>query len=145
MFCVQCGKENPQGASYCSACGKPVTSVADTIAAPQAAEVTPLSEGVRPPDRADVAGGKACPACGRLNPNAAERCGCGVSFISGVGSRIPPPYAGFWIRVAASVLDGLVIGAISSQCPPRPTPNSSRAARQDATVPSACTWHVPFP
>ena len=113
MFCVQCGKENPEGARYCAACGKAVARVADTITALLAAGGAPQSEGMRPPDRADVTAGKACPACGRLNPNIADRCGCGASFISGVVSPIAPSYAGFWIRVAASVLDGFVIGVLA--------------------------------
>ena len=113
MFCTQCGKENPEGARYCFACGKPVTGVDRTVVTPEiAAEQTPIHQSIGKPPAVPTAGGKACPACGLHSPSSAGRCDCGFSFISGVASPAPAPYAGFWIRVAASVIDAFVIAGL---------------------------------
>src|SRR5690606_7318159 len=60
-----------------------------------------------------------CIQCGKTNPDDARFCfACGnavggFSSISGVAVSAPPRYAGFWIRVAASVIDGLVIAVLA--------------------------------
>ena len=41
MFCPICGKENPEGSTFCAGCGKPIAGQAAPAAAPVAAPVAP--------------------------------------------------------------------------------------------------------
>jgi uncharacterized RDD family membrane protein YckC len=119
MFCVQCGKKNPDGARYCSACGTLVAVAAEP--APPSSISNPGFDAAVAADRMPQQGSpgaKVCPSCGLFNPATASRCDCGVSFVVGtpptVSHRtVSHRYAGFWIRVAASVIDSFVIAGLA--------------------------------
>ena len=56
---------------------------------------------------------KTCTRCGRANPESSTGCECGGSVIQGdrpdvVEARV----AGFWIRIAADLLDALILGGV---------------------------------
>lgn len=83
MFCQHCGQQLPEATTYCSSCGKPTAASTPPASAPG------LSAGAGLPAGA----GTATPL-----PSAATT------------SR-QPMYAGFWLRVVASIIDSFVIGA----------------------------------
>jgi|GEM_PF-2847170 len=62
MHCINCGRENSEGSTYCAQCGQ--TLVAETS-----------SE---------------CPHCGHQNPKFAPRCGNCDRVLDGVGSNLGP-------------------------------------------------------
>jgi hypothetical protein len=81
MFCPQCGKKNPDVASFCFNCGTtlsiPVPAVVATDVVPSAA----IDNIAYAPQRTtETAEGKQCPVCGLFNPGTAERCDCGHDF-----------------------------------------------------------------
>ena len=89
MFCTQCGRKNPNSAQFCFSCGRALVAGGESAVA----AATPLSIGrlvppaVAPYQRADT--------------------------VSTADVGIPSKYAGFWIRAAATVIDGFVIFGIS--------------------------------
>ena len=90
MFCTQCGKQNPDSALFCCACGRAVLAVAEPVvsvstSAPRAH--LPVASGARANQRAVP------------------------STIADATTR--SRFAGFWTRVVAFVIDGLVMFAIS--------------------------------
>jgi uncharacterized RDD family membrane protein YckC len=80
MFCTRCGVQVVEGNRFCQACGQEV-GVAVTAAEP--AEV---------------------PASAAFPPVAASSAPVYAT------ARAPLPYAGFWERVAAYLIDGLILG-----------------------------------
>jgi uncharacterized RDD family membrane protein YckC/ribosomal protein L40E len=80
MFCRNCGKEVSEQAEICINCG-----------------VKPLN------------GARFCQNCGaEVNPNAEICIKCGVKLHKAVGlANIQ--YAGFWLRLVAFIIDGLVV------------------------------------
>jgi len=85
MFCSKCGTPLPAGTTFCQNCGTPVSASAGTpaISAPAA----------------PVPSAYAAPAApGTVSPH-----------------WLPSPartYAGFWLRVVAHLIDGLLIGVV---------------------------------
>ena len=80
MFCSSCGATVKEGSTFCGTCGKPVSDI------------------VVPAPAAPVAG--AVVAAG------------GPAIIPGgmAAARDTGLYAGFWLRVVAAIIDGLLIG-----------------------------------
>lgn len=84
-YCPHCQSPNPDEAQYCRNCGY--------LLASKAAGAGPAATATA-----------ACPSCGAWVPSAAEYCpACGQQ----VGGRV---YAGFWIRLLAYIIDGVIIG-----------------------------------
>jgi uncharacterized RDD family membrane protein YckC len=101
MFCARCGQPLPGGAAFCPSCGTPVTQRGDRA---------PLGTGATP---ADPVGAPADPP--PLTPAAA---GAGV-VAEGFPGQTPVEgvlanerYGGFWRRVLAFIVDGLILGAV---------------------------------
>jgi uncharacterized RDD family membrane protein YckC len=90
MFCARCGKPVPEGAAFCPSCGAPVG--ASRISPP------PLD----PPPASEASGATAAvwpsPAAGAPAPAAP--------------AAVVVRYGGFWRRVLAFIVDGLIIGAV---------------------------------
>lgn len=97
--CPRCGELNPAGARFCHRCGH-------NLAGPP-----PGTIAASPP-----AGKKVCAACRTLNEPTATYCyKCGVKLPDQVlttAEAIGNP-AGFWVRVLASVIDNILIYAIT--------------------------------
>ena len=103
--CQTCNTLNPPGSRFCRECG---ASLAAGATGPGTANVAPSAE---------VSSGPAeCPRCRNLNePGAAYCYACGLPFDEArvpVGALFPAGRpAGFWIRVAAALIDGIVLMA----------------------------------
>lgn len=82
MYCMKCGNLIEQDAAFCGACGQPVGTAA--VAAAPAPPTTPVTEAAPPAQAAPV------PAVA-------------------VPAPLAYPYAGFWLRVAAYLIDGAVM------------------------------------
>ena len=55
-----------------------------------------------------------CPRCGRENAAGASFCiGCGAALAGDGGAAAPERYAGFWLRVIAAFLDGILTSFVS--------------------------------
>ena len=80
MFCSKCGTLITDGATFCSACGQATGAVVPVGTAP-----APLASG-RPPAYMAQA------------PAAA------------IARALPSPYAGFWLRVVAHLIDDVLLG-----------------------------------
>ena len=85
MFCSKCGTRLTEGMSFCSSCGQPVVALPTT---PSGVPATYSSPVVAP------AGGVP------------------VYASAPIAVALPSPYAGFWLRVVAHLIDGLVIGVV---------------------------------
>jgi uncharacterized RDD family membrane protein YckC len=85
MFCSKCGTRLTEGMSFCSSCGQPVVALPTT---PSGVPATYSSPVVAP------AGGVP------------------VYSSAPIAVALPSPYAGFWLRVVAHLIDGLVIGVV---------------------------------
>ncbi len=83
MFCSRCGKSLPEGAAFCPGCGAPVAAFQ--------VETPPAYPGA--PARASATEGPAT-APSASGPDSASS------------------YGGFWRRLLAFIIDGLVIGAV---------------------------------
>ena len=89
MYCSKCGTQLPDGTAFCGACGQPTGGVSQTVATPSVA----------------VAGGNAVPAYagpGYVTPYAP----------STVPAVLPSPYAGFWLRFLAYLIDSVLAGIV---------------------------------
>ena len=84
MFCSKCGTHLAEGTAFCTACGAPVSGPIPAVPMPG----TSLSPAMAP------AG--AVPAY----PNYP------------MAAALPSPYAGFWLRVVAYIIDSLVLGVV---------------------------------
>src|ERR1700720_3908217 len=80
MFCSKCGTLITDGATFCSACGQATSAVAPVRTAP-----APLASGLPPAYVAPT-------------PAAA------------IARALPSPYAGFWLRVVAHLIDDVLLG-----------------------------------
>src|SRR6266849_3990344 len=87
MFCMRCGKENPDQAKFCFSCGSPLpASALSAVIPPVVKNSAPESQVVEHPEiRAESVAvhrpsAKRCPSCGLPNRESAERCRCGHSF-----------------------------------------------------------------
>jgi len=94
MYCVKCGSVLAEGAAFCRVCGNPVS------ASPRPAEAVssavPLGSPVAPPLGAYI------PPAGSVNPS------------------LMAPYAGFWLRAVAHLIDSAILavafGAVIAIC-----------------------------
>ncbi|MGA8144849.1 MAG: RDD family protein [Candidatus Acidiferrales bacterium] len=84
MFCSKCGAQLMEGTSFCSACGQPASG---------------------PPAPAGVQSAYASPA---IAPGG----GMPVYQSAAMAMPLPSPYAGFWLRVVAHIIDGIVLGVV---------------------------------
>ena len=84
MFCSKCGARLTEGTTFCSVCGEPVGG-------------PPIAPGVptayAPPAIAPTGAVQAYP-------------------VAPMAMTLTSPYAGFWLRVVAYIIDGLIIGVI---------------------------------
>jgi uncharacterized RDD family membrane protein YckC len=86
--CPKCKAANVSQARFCHGCGNPI--------APPVASAR-----------------KMCPGCGKVNEGVAAFCySCGVALPATVSAQAVGDPAGFWIRVAATILDGVFVGFI---------------------------------
>ena len=106
--CRQCGSENPQDARLCHQCGASLDSQivhTDMRAAPN-----------RPPSGMQIS----CPRCARVNEPGSTYCySCGLALegvTTGVESEVwaGGMRAGFRVRFAAYVIDGVLLAAVVS-------------------------------
>ena len=93
MFCARCGKPLPEAAGFCPNCGAPV-------AAATAAFV--------PPAHVATAYG----ATGSTATPAAETMAGPPPGMAPPAAAVAVHYGGFWRRVVAFIVDGLIIGAV---------------------------------
>ena len=82
MFCSKCGAQLPEGTLFCTSCGQPVGG----LPAPAAVSPAYTSPGIEP--AASIPVYQSAPAAVPL----------------------PSPYAGFWLRVVAHIIDGITLG-----------------------------------
>ena len=92
VFCQRCGAQNPDDAEarFCRACGAPLPAVGQDAASPE-----PVAGAAPTPGPASTAT--------TTPPNN--------------GTQVPQPvtpYAGFWIRLAAYLIDGLILSTVGS-------------------------------
>lgn len=79
MYCSKCGTAIPQGAAFCSACGQSVYPHSTALSAP-------------------VFAPSAAPPIARSYTSVSQ------------GPQFPQSaYAGFWLRVVAAIIDGILI------------------------------------
>jgi uncharacterized RDD family membrane protein YckC len=91
MFCSRCGTSLVEGTTFCTNCGAP-----QGIAAPVAA---PIGSPIGAPVAAYPPSGAIAPPMGAVPMNYAP---------------VPVmPYAGFWLRAVAYLLDGLIVGVVT--------------------------------
>ncbi len=103
MRCPSCGRDNPADAAFCANCGAALQH--------------------------------RCPRCGQTAPADAAFCpNCGFAFASGSPPQegpapqpsavpvplpaltpavIPEEYVGFWIRLVAAIVDGIILGVVN--------------------------------
>jgi uncharacterized RDD family membrane protein YckC len=89
MYCSKCGTQLPDGTAFCGACGQPAGGVPHTAVTPSVA----------------IAGGNAVPAyagAGSVTPYAP----------SVVPAVLLSPYAGFWLRFLAYLIDSVLAGIV---------------------------------
>lgn len=89
MYCSKCGTQLPDGTAFCDSCGQPTGGVPQTAVRPSIA----------------VAGGSAAPAY--AGPGSVS------SYVpSAVPAVLPSPYAGFWLRFLAYLIDSVLAGIV---------------------------------
>ena len=89
MYCAKCGGLIDEGALFCPKCGQATPRVSESLPV-----VTPLS----PPPSVSAASGYAPPPVA-LTPAV-------------MTPHVTRPYAGFWLRVVAHLIDAAILGAI---------------------------------
>ena len=98
MFCTKCGNMAPEGARFCRTCGQPLEAPAASLE-----ETSPLSATLEPaPVIAAVPAAAAAPMPSYMPPMAPPA----------AAIALPAPYAGFWLRVVAYLIDGAIMGAV---------------------------------
>jgi uncharacterized RDD family membrane protein YckC len=91
MFCSKCGAQLAEGTKFCGACGQPTGGVPHAAATPTVAVSGASGNTVA------VYG-----SSGSVSPYAP----------AAVPVALPSPYAGFWLRFLAYIIDGVVIGVV---------------------------------
>ena len=86
MYCSKCGANVTDGAAFCSACGQPTSPV------------TPV--GSAPAHPAAISPAIGLPPAGLPAPYAPPL----------IAPLPPSPYAGFWLRVVAHLIDDVILG-----------------------------------
>jgi len=86
MYCSKCGANVTDGAAFCSACGQPTSAVTPVSSAPVHAAAGLPAAGLPP---AELPATYAPPL---------------------ISPHPPSPYAGFWLRVVAHLIDDVILG-----------------------------------
>jgi uncharacterized RDD family membrane protein YckC len=99
MFCTKCGSLAPEGARFCRTCGQPLEAPAG--AAAEAALVAAPVPRAGPGPAATAAGPEfaAPPVAAYISPLGAVA----------LASPLPAPYAGFWLRLVAYLIDSAIV------------------------------------
>ena len=144
MYCTKCGNVVPEGAAFCRTCGNavaaPVPDPADAMPGASAGALEPPIA-VPPPPIAAPPIGSYIPPRPVVNP------------------ALTAPYAGFWLRLVAYLIDSailtVVFGAIFAICLAtfggrffrgfHPGMYSARNVSYDPGYDTTYTWHGPFP
>jgi len=144
MYCTKCGNVVPEGAAFCRTCGNAVAApVPDPADAMPPAAAGALESPVAPPPPPI-----AVPPIGRYVPPRPV-----------INPVLMAPYAGFWLRVVAYLIDSailtVVFGAIVAIClltfggrflrDFHPGMYSARNVSYDPGYDTTYTWHGPFP
>ena len=98
MFCSRCGTSLLEGTTFCTSCGAPVSN----LAAP-GATVPSGVPGAVPGAVPVVAPVGGYPPAGYVAPGGAMP----IAYVPVV------PYAGFWLRAVAYLIDGLIMGIVA--------------------------------
>jgi uncharacterized RDD family membrane protein YckC len=144
MYCTKCGNAVPEGAAFCRTCG-------NAVAGP-----VPNLEDAMPPA---AAGALEPPVALPPPPIAAPPIGSYIPPRPVVNPALMAPYAGFWLRVVAYLIDSailtVVFGAIFAICLLtfggrflrgfHPGMYSARNVSYDPGYDTTYTWHGPFP
>lgn len=88
MFCSRCGAALVEGAGFCPACGTPVPASVAVVASPIASAPSPF-------------------------PSSAPAAYAPVGAPLPVPFSLMAPYAGFWLRFVAYVIDAIIIGIVA--------------------------------
>jgi uncharacterized RDD family membrane protein YckC len=96
MFCSKCGAKLGEGAVFCTSCGQPVP----------AGSSVPLPSAVAPSAPVPPAGGVVYSPAGTPPVVYAPPIDAGLIVA-------PRPYAGFWLRVVAHLIDSVVVLVVS--------------------------------
>lgn len=91
MYCSKCGAQVAEGTAFCGACGQPMGGV------PHVAASATVAVGSASGNTVAVYGSP-----GGVSPYAP----------AGVPVTLPSPYAGFWLRLLAYIIDSVVIGMV---------------------------------
>jgi uncharacterized RDD family membrane protein YckC len=91
MFCSKCGAQVADGTAFCGACGQPMGGVPHVAAPPTVA--------------VGGAGGNTVALYG--SPG-----GASLYAPAAVPVTLPSPYAGFWLRLLAHIIDDVVLGVV---------------------------------
>ena len=103
VVCPNCAGSNPAGASFCAHCGQAIRA-ASRFCSNCGTELLPDA--------------RFCPACGAASnieaPAPTDTAASGQpSMPAGLGLPGETEYMGFWIRVAAALIDGVLTGVAS--------------------------------
>jgi uncharacterized RDD family membrane protein YckC/predicted nucleic acid-binding Zn ribbon protein len=107
--CIRCGTPIQGTAQFCDDCAalkaEEEAHFRTTPALAPGAYQTAWAQTVVQP------GARACPACGQAVPAGADFCpDCGRA----VGGTGAVEYGGFWIRLLAAIIDGIIIGVVQA-------------------------------
>jgi uncharacterized RDD family membrane protein YckC len=91
MFCSKCGAQVAEGTAFCGACGQPTGGVPHVAATPT------VAVGGAGGNKVAVYGNS-----GSVSPYAP----------AAVPVTLPSPYAGFWLRLLAHIIDDVVMGVM---------------------------------
>jgi len=107
LICPNCSFENQQGSYYCSKCGYPLNRMED--------EQQVVRENL-PDINVTASSHKVCSGCQAINIATAKYCAhCGLLLPMALQAEAEhtEALAGFWIRFAAYLIDGIVLSAVS--------------------------------
>jgi uncharacterized RDD family membrane protein YckC len=96
MFCSRCGTSLVPGTTFCTNCGAPVGTASPVVAA-NAPVAAPMGGPIGAPAAAYPPGAAIAPPMGAVPMN----------YVPIV------PYAGFWLRAVAYLLDALIVGVVT--------------------------------
>jgi uncharacterized RDD family membrane protein YckC len=91
MYCTKCGNVVPEDAAFCRICGNAVTTVSPAIAA-ESSPAVPLE-----------------PSIAVATPSVASRPLGSYPPAASISPSLMAPYAGFWLRVVAYLIDSAVL------------------------------------